>query len=312
MGCQRTGITMSGPVPNQVQRSLPAGGRQRTGITMSEPVPNQVERFLPAGASECPLVAFGCQRTGKMMSDPVTYDGGETIDRSAMPFIRARVPEGNAPLKKAIDIFCTSGDLRRVAEEAMKCPLSHCLMTDPVTDFTTGETYEKSWIQGYLARNSLSPYRSPSIAFRPNAALKMAIDEICVLHPDLKEDPPPPPQAPTADDVLLEHAKRLNCSALLVGSCKSQQCSGCGVAAVALSANPRDWMCPWCFNFFEPEHIYSLPGADWELKREYLSRGKWCEDKIIFNGVHAKGFRKQVLTEEGAQLSRLSDLCIRR
>lgn len=252
------------------------------------------------------------------MSDPVEYNG-QTIDRSALHF-SARLPmmstvEANAPLKKAIDLFRTSGDLRRVAQDdAMKCQLSQCLMTDPVTDFTTGETYENSWIQRYLVGKRLSPLRNPSIAFRPNVALKMAIDEICALHPDLREDLAPPPQAPTADDMLLEHARRLNCLALLVGSCQSQQCSGGGVAAVALSAaaDPTGWMCPWCQNFFEPEHIYSLPGAEWAMKRKYLSRGKWCEETITCNGVHSKGFRKQVLTEEGAQLSKLSDVCILR
>jgi len=173
----------------------------------------------------------------------------------------------NRPLQQAIQQHYMGNvdEMRKI----FSCGLHLGIMAEPVTDFTTGETYEASWYYRWLEQPREGFYKSPerrsaNASYEPNTALRRAICEYRLQNPsDDKacDGPPPPPGLSVA-----------------IGGV----CSGCGrscqvslsLGITNLGAEPELLSCTHCSNSFWPAKLSVWPGSKCMLSVTYCVPGQ--------------------------------------
>jgi len=214
---------------------------------------------------------FSCPWSLCLMQDPVMGADGRAYDRASL-YNACQQQNwcncGQHPLQtnKALKRVISTWQQHRDSEEFLKtlqCPLSHVLMQDPVSDFATGETYERAWIERSAVASPQRMSGTPA-EYQANRPLQLAIEEFRLRQPDIaaQEQPSEPP-------AFVDPGIQSRCKVFVQGTCTNTSCQQeCEVpldtGVYNVGRELSRWMCQ-CSDTFDPRFLRSAPGAEFRL-----------------------------------------------
>ena len=120
------------------------------------------------------------------------------------------------------------------------CPITHCLMMEPV--FTAdGQTYEKKDIEQWLENHDTSPLTGDKLANKtlvPNFALRQLIHELLEAHPELLDQHLSEAERPEGGAVVDARRRRGGPGRRRAARAEGAACAGC--SASSRRARPDD------------------------------------------------------------------------